>query len=100
VQAPHSGLRAVVERPHMNEVVAVGEAVLETIRGVAEDPSKLRREHADKAEELASIEKMLQEDFAQRDALVAARSRQAEIEAMLDLDKDTAGAAAMETEAA
>jgi hypothetical protein len=49
---------------------------------------------------MVSIDKMLTDDFEHRDALAAARARQAEIEALLDLDKDTAGSQAMNAEAA
>ena len=45
-------------------------------------------------------EKMLLEDFQQRDELAQVRARQAEIEAELDLDKDLAGTQAMEAPSA
>lgn len=100
VVAPNSGLRAVVERPNMNDVVGVGEAALKTVAGIARDPSKLREEFGRKTEELKSVEKMLGEDFEHREELAKARARQAEIEALLDLDKSTAGTQAMDAESA
>lgn len=98
VVAPNSGLRAMVERPHMNDLRGVGGAVLATIAGIEQDPAKLREEFGRKTEELQEVEQMLTEEFAQREELVAARARQAEIEAMLDLDKDAAGTQQMTTE--
>lgn len=100
VIAPNSGLRALVERPNMNDVVGVGEAALATIAGISRDPAKLREEFGRKTEELQSVEKMLGEEFEHRDALVKARARQAEIEALLDLDKATTGCQAMDAESA
>ena len=100
VIAPNSGLRALVERPNMNDVVGVGEAAIVTISGITRDPAKLREEFGRKTEELQNVEKMLGEEFAHRDALAQARARQAEIEALLDLDKATAGSQAMDSEAA
>ena len=100
VCTPYSGLSAKVERPNMNDVVGVGNAALATIGAIARDPAKLREEFGRKTDELASIEKMLTEDFEQREELMKARARQAEIEALLDLDKSTAGTQAMETETA
>ena len=100
VVTPKSGLRATVERPNMSDVSGVGLAVLKTIAGVAGDPAKLREEYGRKREELAGAEKMLGEEFGQREALVHARARQAEIEALLDLDKATVGSQSMDTESA
>lgn len=100
VTTPHSKLSANVERPNMNDVAGVGNAVLNTIAAIAGDPAKLREEYGRKTEELASVERMLGEDFAQRDALFKARARQAEIEAELDLDKATTGTQSMESEEA
>jgi len=100
VVTPKSGLRATVDRPNMNDVTGVGQAVLNTIAGVASDPAKLREEYGRKREELVGVEKMLGEDFEQRAALAQARARQAEIEAQLDLDKATVGSQSMDTESA
>lgn len=95
VCTPNSGLRATVDRPNINDVDGVGQATLDTIAGIADDPRALRGEHASKSEELASVDRLLNEDFEHREALARARGRQAEIETMLDLDKSTAGTAAM-----
>ncbi|WP_255440307.1 helicase [Caenimonas sedimenti] len=101
VVAPNSGLRACVkDRPNMHDAVGVGNAVLTAIAGIVEDPVKLRLEYGKKKEELAGVEKMLLEDFQQRDELAQVRARQAEIEAELDLDKDLAGTQAMEAPSA
>ena len=43
---------------------------------------------------------MLGEDFEHRDELDSARARQAEIEALLDLDKATTGSQTMDAETA
>ena len=61
---------------------------------------KLREEFGRKTEELAGIQTMLDQGFEFREELEAARKRQREIEAELDLDKSTAGTSAMEAEAA
>ena len=100
ITAPNSGLRATAERPNMNDVIGVGRAALDAIGRIAGDSSRLREEFGRKAEDLASVERLLGEDFEQRDALAAARARQAEIESQLDLDKATAGSQAMDTESA
>lgn len=100
IKAPNSGLRATPERPHMNDVAGVGLAVLEAIARVVGDPGKLKEEFGRKTNEVAGIEKLLAEDFEQRDELVAARARQAEIEGLLDLDKATAGSQVMDAESA
>ncbi len=100
ITAPNSGLRATAERPNMNDVVGVGRAALDAIGRIAGDPSRLREEFGRKAEDLASVERLLGEGFEQRAALAAARARQAEIESQLDLDKATAGSQAMDTESA
>lgn len=100
VVAPNSGLRALVERPNMNDVVGVGEAAIATIAGISRDPAKLREEFGRKTEELHGVEKMLGEEFEHRDELAKARARQAEIEALLDLDKATTGSQGMDAETA
>ena len=100
VVAPNSGLRALVERPNMNDVAGVGEAAIATIAGISRDPAKLREEFGRKTEELHSVEKMLGEDFEHRDELASARARQAEIEALLDLDKATTGSQTMDADTA
>jgi hypothetical protein len=100
VTAPNSGLRAVVDRPSMNDPHGVGRAVLATIAGIAKDPAKLREEFGRKTEELASIDELLAQDFEHREELVKVRARQTEIEAMLDLDKSTDGSQSMEAESA
>jgi N12 class adenine-specific DNA methylase len=100
VTAPNSGLRAVVDRPSMNDPIGVGRAVLATIAGIANDPGKLREEFGRKTEELASIDNLLAQDFEHHEELTKARARQTEIEAMLDLDKSTDGSQAMEAETA
>jgi hypothetical protein len=100
VTAPNSGLRATADRPNMNDVIGVGRAALKTIAAIADDPARLREEFGRKTEEMASVEKMLTGDFEHREALEAARARQTEIEALLDLDKDTAGSQTMNAEAA
>ena len=81
------------------ELVA-GEAAIATIAGISRDPAKLREEFGRKTEELHSVEKMLGEDFEHRDELASARARQAEIEALLDLDKATTGSQTMDAETA
>jgi hypothetical protein len=100
VTAPNSGLRATVDRPTMNDVIGVGRAALQTITAVAIDPARFREEYRRKTEELVSVDKMLTDDFEHREALAAARARQAKIDALLDLDKDTAGSQTMNAEAA
>lgn len=100
VTAPNSGLRATADRPNMNDVIGVGRAALKTIAAIADDPARLREEFGRKTEEMASVETMLTGDFEHREALEAARARQTEIEALLDLDKDTAGSQTMNAEAA
>lgn len=98
VVAPNSGLRATVDRPHMNDVHGVGVAALETIRNIQNDPAKLRQEYGRKTDELQQVEAMLAQDFQHREDLAQARARQTEIEAMLDLDKDASGTQSMSTE--
>jgi N12 class adenine-specific DNA methylase len=100
IEAPNSGLRAKADRPNMNDLAGVGRAALDAIARIAGDPSRLREEFGRKTEEVASIEKLLAEDFDQRAALAAARARQAEIDSQLDLDKAAAGSQAMDTESA
>jgi N12 class adenine-specific DNA methylase/predicted RNA methylase len=100
LHAPNSGLKATVDRPNMNDVVGVGQAALDALKSVAGDPERLRVEHASKCEELASVDVLLAQEFDKKDELAAARARQAEIEAQLDLDKDTAGTADMSAEVA
>lgn len=100
VVAPNSGLRALVDRPNMNDMVGVGDAAIATIAGISRDPAKLREEFGRKTEELQGVEKMLGEEFEHRDELAKARTRQAEIEALLDLDKATTGSQAMDAEPA
>ena len=97
VQGPLSGDVVWVERPPINEVVAVGEAALATVGDQSKAAARRRIEHAEKTEELANIEQML-EDFPQREELAQARARQAEIDAQLDLDKNLAGTGAMNAE--
>jgi len=99
VEAPNSGLKALVNRPSLNEIAGVGDAVIKTIRKIAEDPQRMRSEYGSKREELAGIDNLLAQDFAHRAELLEVRARQAEIEAALDLDKDTAGTAAMSADA-
>lgn len=98
VVAPNSGLRATVDRPHMNDVHGVGVAALETIRNIQNDPAKLREEFGRKTDELRQVEEMLAQDFMQREELAQARARQVEIESMLDLDKDASGTQSMSTD--
>ncbi len=100
IRAPGSGLRATADRPHMNDVTGVGMSVLKSIERIGDDPARLREEFGRKVEELASVEKLLAEEFEQRDELAAARARQAEIEGLLDLDKAAAGSQAMDSESA
>lgn len=100
VVAPNSGLRALVERPNMNDLTGVGRAAIATMAGISRDPAKLREEFGRKTEELQGIEKMLGQDFGHREELAKARARQAEIEALLDLDKSAAGTQAMDAETA
>jgi hypothetical protein len=100
VVAPHSGLRVTVDRPNMNDVVGVGQAALAAIRGLAREPVRLREEFGRKTQELQGVEKLLGEDFGHREELAEVRARQAEIEALLDLDKATAGTQAMAAETA
>jgi N12 class adenine-specific DNA methylase len=100
VTAPNSGLRAAVDRPSMNDPAGVGRAALATIAQVAGDPARLREEFGRKTEEVASIDELLAQDFEHREALAQARAKQAEIEAMLDLDKATDGTQSMEAESA
>lgn len=97
---PTLGVRARVERPPMHEPAGVGTATYEAFKGFASLPGDLRLEYGHKTEELAGIQTMLAQDFEFRDELAAARKRQREIEAELDLDKATAGTSAMETDAA
>lgn len=99
LEAPNSGLKAAIDRPNMNDVAGVGRAAIAAVRSVSGDPERLRAEHGSKCEEVASIDVLLKQDFAQRDELAAARARQSEIEAELDLDKDLAGTAALSAEA-
>jgi hypothetical protein len=75
-------------------------SVLKSIERIGDDPARLREEFGRKVEELASVEKLLAEEFEQRDELAAARARQAEIEGLLDLDKAAAGSQAMDSESA
>ncbi len=100
VTAPNSGLKATVDRPSMNDPLGVGRAALETIKAVSKDPARLREEFGRKIEEAASLDRLLTQDFEHREALAQARARQAEIEAMLDLDKATEGSQSMEAESA
>lgn len=94
------GARVRVERPPMHELIGVGAATYEAFKGFVSLPADLRGEYGQKTEELAGIQAMLEQDFEFREELEAARMRQREIEAELDLDKATAGTSAMETEAA
>ena len=98
VQGPLSGDVVWVERPPINEVVAVGDATLEAVGGQTKSAARRRIEHAEKTEELANIEQMLAQDFPQREELAQARAWQAEIDAQLDLDKNLAGTGVMNAE--
>lgn len=95
-----SGHRESVDRPNMGDIEGVGNAILTSIAYLAEMPGLLRLEYGRKADEKAAVSKLLQEEFQFREELEAARKRQREIEALLDLDKATEGSQAMGEEAA
>lgn len=96
VRLPHTGLRAEVDRPRITDLQGVGECVYDALNDYRDIEARMLREHADKSEELASIERLLQGTFPHAAELEEARQRQREIETALDLDKQTEGTAAMD----
>lgn len=94
-----TGTRVSVRRPNLHDHAGVGASVYEAVKGLASLPASMREEFGRKTEEIAGITAMLTQDFEFGEQLQAARTRQREIEAALDLDKATEGSQAMGAQA-
>jgi len=94
-----TGTRVSVRRPNLHDHAGVGASVYEAVKGFASLPASMREEFGRKTEEIAGITAMLAQDFEFGEQLQAARTRQREIEAALDLDKATEGSQAMGAQA-
>lgn len=95
---PNSGVETRVDRPHINDLEGLGAALVKTFQRIAEAPGMLRDEYGDRSNELATTRRMMEQEFDHVERLDALLRRQHEIEAELDLDKDTEGSQNMAAE--
>ena len=100
VQGPNSRELVRVNRPMMNDLAGVGDAVRSEIVDLVKWPAQLRQEYGSKVNELATTRDLLLQEFDGSEKLSSLLVRQREIEVLLDLDKDAEGSQSIEAEVA